>query len=775
MTKAAYAVAVLGLCAIAQAQAEELFPRPAALAPAVEFWTRVYTEVDTQGGFIHDSAHLNVVYEALHFADDTSRRDKRRRIKAATDKYHDILLDLATGSRKHLSAEEKRVLALWPPDVSDRELKSAATRLRFQLGQADRFRAGLIRSGTWRPYIERTLTKAGMPAELAVLPHVESSFDPTAYSKVGAAGMWQFTRSTGLRYLRIDHIVDERRDPFFSTIAAIQLLQSNYAVLGSWPLAITAYNHGLAGMRRAVQELGTTDVGVITEKYSSRTFGFASRNFYAAFLAALDVDAEAERYFGPIRTAPADDTATVQVPDFVTAKTLAGALHLRLADLARLNPALMDTVWAGDKFVPKGFELRVPHDSADDAPGLLAAIPQTQRYASQQPDLYHRVRRGDTLSQIAHQYHVSLAALIRANGLSNRNFIRAGQVLTLPVTGTPRPASLADGAGEALPADGEYVVRRGDSIDKIARRFGLDEAALLRANGIRNRNLIYAGQALRMPGSDADEGTSAVPAQAALAGAVAVEAPSAAALPAIVVDADVADADAVPVAAAADVSPSLTDDPGEAAAAPGADAATAALIDVIDAPARDAAPADGDDESSLDANVLASRQADLAADPSDYTVADDGTIVVQSLETLGHYADWLQIKTQRLRDINGLPFGQAVVLGQRIRLDFSQVDAMQFEQRRIAYQEQRQESFFSSYQIADVKKHVIKAGESLWVLARRTYNVPLWLLRQFNPDLDPDRIKPGAVVVFPLLKPINKDAAHLSTDDSQVSTAGELG
>lgn len=770
MTKAAYAVAVLALCAGPLAQSDELFPRPAALRPAVEFWTRVYTEIDTQAGFIHDSAHLGVVYETLHFADDASRREKRRRIRAATDKYRDILLDLAAGRRTGLSTEAERVLALWPADVTGRELKRAASRLRFQLGQADRFRAGLIRSGTWRPYIEQTLTKAGMPADLAVLPHVESSFDPTAYSKVGAAGMWQFTRSTGLRYLRIDHIVDERRDPFFSTIAAVQLLQSNYAVLGSWPLAITAYNHGLAGMRRAVQELGTTDVGVITEKYSSRTFGFASRNFYAAFLAALDVDAEAERYFGPIRTAPADDTATVQVPDFVTAKSLAGALHVPLADLEQLNPALMDTVWAGDKFVPKGFELRVPRDLADDAAGLLASIPQTQRYASQQPDLYHRVRRGDTLSQIAQQYHVSLAALIRANGLGNRNFIRAGQVLTLPVTGTPRPASLADGAGAAAPADGEYVVRRGDSIERIARRFGVDEAALLRENSISDRNLIYAGQALLMPGHNADEDASAAPAQAALAGAVAVEAPSSATLPAIVVDTD-----SVPVAAAVDAPPALTDDPGQADGVPAADAATAALIDVIDAPARDAGPLDGDDESALDANVLASRQADLAADPSDYTVADDGTIVVQSLETLGHYADWLQIKTQRLRDINRLPFGQAVVLGQRIRLDFSQVDAMQFEQRRIAYQEQRQESFFSSYQIADVKKHVIKAGESLWVLARRTYNVPLWLLRQFNPDLDPDRIKPGTVVMFPLLKPIGKDTTHASTEDAQVSTDGELG
>src|SRR5690606_37387138 len=173
------------------------------------------------------------------------------------------------------SDEERRVLELFGDKPSDAELKAAASRVRFQLGQADRFREGLIRSGEWKPYIISVLEKRGLPRELAALPHVESSFDPTAYSKVGAAGMWQFTRSTGLRYMRIDHIVDERRDPFFSTDAAARLLEDNYAFLGSWPLALTAYNHGAAGMRRAVSQLKTKDIGVIVEKYRSRSFGFA--------------------------------------------------------------------------------------------------------------------------------------------------------------------------------------------------------------------------------------------------------------------------------------------------------------------------------------------------------------------------------------------------------------------------------------------------------------------------------------------------------------------
>ena len=138
---------------------------------------------------------------------------------------------------------------------------------------------------------------------------------------------------------------------------------------------------------------------------------------------------------------------------------------------------------------------------------------------------------------------------------------------------------------------------------------------------------------------------------------------------------------------------------------------------------------------------------------------------MQALETLGHYADWLGIPTQRLRDINSLSFREAVVVGQSLTLDFGRVDAPTFEQRRRAYHQQIQSDFFAAYQIEEIDSHVIKPGESLWILAARTYNVPVWLLRQYNPDLNFDRIQPGAVVKFPRLKAI---AAQSGAADPQV-------
>ena len=273
--------------------------------------------------------------------------------------------------------------------------------MRFQLGQSDRFREGIVRSGAWREHIAATFEKMGLPRELAALPHVESSFNTYAYSKVGAAGMWQFMRGTGRRFLRIDAAVDERLDPYRSTEAAARFLEQNYIVLGSWPLALTAYNHGPGGMRRAQEQLGTSDIVTIVRKYNSRSFGFASRNFYVAFLAALEIDSDPEKFFGPIRR-----NADRHQPRPRSARAscrragIATVLELDRDELRRLNPSLLPSVWRGARHVPRGFELRVPSTIDLDRggrPALGAASATTRR----SPRRSIASRSGETLSAIA--------------------------------------------------------------------------------------------------------------------------------------------------------------------------------------------------------------------------------------------------------------------------------------------------------------------------------------------------------------------------------------
>jgi membrane-bound lytic murein transglycosylase D len=538
-----------------------LFPKPAELERDVNFWVSIFTEYSTREGVLHDNRNLAVVYEKIDLPENASRRTRNRLSKDRRQYYQKILRALANGKRDQLSADEYRVLEMWPADVSNKELAAAAGRIRFQLGLSDRFREGLKRSGRWREHVNAEFMRLGVPVALAALPHVESSYNPDARSHVGASGIWQFTRSTGRRYLQVDHILDERNDPFLATTAAAKLLAYNYSITGNWPMAITAYNHGLSGARRAMRKHGDDAYADIFRNYKGRTFGFASRNFYVAFLAAKQIDQDPQRYFpGMVPDSPVD-YATVSLPAYIPADELSATLKVRERDLARHNPAVQATVWQGSKHLPKNFLLRLPNDMLDASlPQLMANLSADVLFDKQLPDLFHTIRRGDTLSEIADRYDTRVSTLVALNSLSNGNRIRAGQRLRLPAAG-PAPVQVA---AAAAPEPAPETVA-----------------------------------------------AAAPPPTATIA-----DAPAIGDLPATVPSE--ADAEVVPFV--------LADQVGQ---------------------------------------LIGTLQSSLLSDPSDYTVAEDLSIEVQPLETLGHYADWLGIRTQRLRDINGLAFRTPVVVGQQ--------------------------------------------------------------------------------------------------------------
>ena len=485
LLSAVFATVYLALSAL-PALAAEPFARPVSLEPDIEFWRQVFSKIDSDQAFLHDSRHLNVVYETVRIPPGAQPRDRRRIADQVRDRYRKTLKLLASGERDNLDAEQRRVLALWPSDVTNEELAEAAKRIRFQQGLADDFLAGIKRSGAWQPYIKEQLRDKGVPLGLAALPHVESSFNPVARSHVGAAGLWQFTRPTGRRFMQIDHVVDERRDPFRSSEAAAQLLAHNYSVLQSWPLAITAYNHGVAGMKRAAKKLGTEDIGRINREYEGRSFGFASRNFYVAFLAALDVERDAEQYFGDIKRDSPRPDVVAELPRFVPVRAVAEAAGVSLKQLREHNPALLQPVWDGTKYVPRGQVVRLPAALTDlSADEWMAAIPAAQRFASQTPDQFHKVRRGDSLSMIAQRYDVSVRELMSLNKISNRHKIRIGQRLRLPFAGVAIPEGAVT-----------YTVRSGDSLSVIARNAGVSQKRLMELNGLKDRHRIYAGQKL---------------------------------------------------------------------------------------------------------------------------------------------------------------------------------------------------------------------------------------------------------------------------------------
>ncbi len=650
-----------------QPRAEERdFPLPGRLRPAVEFWKRVYLEVGTDGGFLHDADYLDVVFGPLGFGDVRNERARQRIVDAERQRWRGVLDDLRRGV---VSGEEgARVLSLYrqalhrEPRAADFTL--ARERIRFQLGQRDKFRAGLIRAGAYEAAMKEVFRSFGLPEDLAYLPHVESSFNVHAYSKYGAAGMWQFMRSTGRRFLRIDYVVDERLDPMKSTRAAARLLRENYAALGSWPLALTAYNHGTGGMARAKRQLGTERIDVIVERYRSPSFGFASKNFYAQFLAARSILNSWESHFAGLARDEPQPVEEVVLPFFADARTLQAKYGIAPEVIRELNPALRPPVFRSGKRIPKGYALRLPAGSiGGDASRFLARVPAEERHGEQHKSEFYQVRRGDSLSRVAARHGVSLGALVAANDLSLRSRIFPGQVLTIP------------GRGEVPPAPAVALV--------------------------------------------------------ATANAATLDAPPAP-----------TPAPATPLAPEPVVAP-------EPEPAPVVEVAAVAIPMPSTAPALEVAtPVE---EPSATAAAEASSAIPAIGPDSPWRRIDANSVRVDSLETLGHYADWLELPVQRLRTLNKISAKRRLELGQRVRLDFSKVSPETFLERRIEYHKSVEEDFFGSWRITGTESHQLRKGESLWLISRRK-GVPIWLIHRFNPDVDLARLLPGTALELPVVE-----------------------
>ena len=755
---------ILLLCAATRVgAADTVMPRPPELEPDVQFWVRVYTQVDTNGGFIHDADNLAAVYDTVHFEPGSSGRERQKLVERTEERIAAALRRIAAANGGPLSEEDQKIRELWG-EATPARLRDAADEVRFQLGQADRFREGLIRSGAWETHIAEALANLGLPAELAVLPHVESSFNPAAYSKVGAAGLWQFMRSTGRRYMRIDSAVDDRLDPFRSTEAAAQLLAYNYRLLGTWPLALTAYNHGAEGMRRAVQTLGTTDIVKIVRHYQGRTFGFASRNFYVSFLAALEIDRNPEKYFGAIERTSEARFQEVIVPSFVNIGPLAKALKIDLGKLRPLNPALLRAVWDGQRHVPKSYHLRLPSDGEKWTSDMLVArLTPGEIFAGQPEPRRYRVRAGDTMASVAEEYGITPTSLALANRLRTSAKLRAGRTLTLPeppartlvaaVTPaspqTPSPIPVvgresvppAVAAQQPAPtpapvevgANGIYVVQNGDSLSDIARKTGISEDELLRINGIRNRDFVFEGQQLTVKAGQAPP--------AAVTGAPATTAgkpPDAAPPPTQVASA------AIPVGAGAVPTAEAEQESAEDAAA------------VASAPQgkNTPQPVSAAQAEEISPSLGPAAESEQSADPTDYAVGKDDTIEVAAAETLGHYADWLTVSAQRLRTLNRMSHGRPVVIGRRLKLDFARVSREDFEKKRREYHQTLQAAYFAAHRIVGSEVYIVRRGDSLWTVTQRFSALPIWLLRQYNPDLDFADLRPGTQVVMPRVEDV---------------------
>jgi membrane-bound lytic murein transglycosylase D len=424
----------------------------------IRFWKNIFTQYSQDQIVVHDTADLDRVYSVLDYrsyaaagmTEPEIEPYKKAGAEAEEARLKDLFMRLQAGTpRASLTPADQRIYDMFRNDPDPYKFQRAADdrRLRWQHGIRERFGSGYRLARRYFPEMERIFVAEGLPPELTRLPLIESCFNVDAYSKVGATGIWQFMPGTGRLYMMVNGSVDERRDPIASTRAAARFLTASYSRLGSWPLAITAYNHGPAGVARGVEQTGRTDISSLIRYYDGPGWGFSSRNFYAEFLAALDIDKNPDTYFGrwPKETLPPTRTVMLDRPvDIFSAAQIARIDRNGLADL---NPALMEPVVSGRTPIPAGYGLRVPADGADAFTSRLAQVaPADDRVArattpdppgdtarrAAPPSTTHRVKAGQTLTGIAEQYGVSVDALCTANGLNARSQVRRGQVLRIP-------------------------------------------------------------------------------------------------------------------------------------------------------------------------------------------------------------------------------------------------------------------------------------------------------------------------------------------------------
>ena len=442
------------------------FPQPPELRDAVEFWRRVFAVWRRDQVVFHDTESLGIVYDIVELPGPVADAQTPRQqayVRARRQSLERGLRELArrVRFRMGLNKEQQRLLDVIRRGAGGTHvLAGADSRVRSQRGMRERFLEGLEISGRYDRIMRDIFRDAALPEDLALLPHIESSFANNARSSAGAAGMWQFMPATGRRFLRMNSAVDERFDPILAAHGAARYLRNAYDDLGDWALAITSYNHGVGGMVRAQRQFGH-DFGRIVRSYRGKTFGFSSRNFYAEFLAVRSIlDAE-RRYFPEgVRYQRPLDHQRFRLKQQMPLTRLASSVGVHRELLVDLNPAWTPRAARGLVSLPAGSEIWLPSGTRVASAGI--SVSPAGR------------------------------AFIRPSG----EFLRAGLVYN-PITFSPRPTETMPRRKQSK--ERTHVVRKGEWPILIASRYDVPLKDLMALNDIGRRGVIRPGQRLRIP------------------------------------------------------------------------------------------------------------------------------------------------------------------------------------------------------------------------------------------------------------------------------------
>lgn len=411
------------------------FPTGNEVQARIDFWKLIFTKYGENQLVFHHRQYPEIIYSVLDLTEyvdsykgweletfsNQAIKEEYQRIKA-------LLKDLASGKDPE-NPTERRLYSLFskiPGNISS-NLKAATEddNLRYQRGIKERFEQGLIRSGRYLPEMEKIFSANSLPIELTRIPLIESSFDYTAYSSVGAAGIWQFMRSTAKKTMRMNSLVDERRDPLIATRAAADYLAHAYEVLGSWSLAVTSYNHGINGVLKASKAVGSKDINKIIREYDSETFGFASKNFYPEFMAALEIEQNIQRYFPGLQKERQVSFEELRLPNSISFKNFVNLSGINEQEALALNTHLMKPVTSNKQLIPAGTLVKVPVARTANfykkgvKPAVVASGKQKKDelkiVAEGKSERFYIVQMGDNLNKISKKMKISISQLRKLN------------------------------------------------------------------------------------------------------------------------------------------------------------------------------------------------------------------------------------------------------------------------------------------------------------------------------------------------------------------------
>jgi len=349
--------------------------------------------------------------------------------------------------------------------------------------------AALERGSVYLPFIKEEIARRNMPPELIYLPVIESGFVITARSKSGAVGLWQFMLNSISPYnIKVTDLIDERRDFEKSTIAALRKLEENYRTLGSWELALAAYNSGLGAVSKTVKKTGKNDYWELVKKGELKK---ETQHYVPKLIATIYIISNPRKYGINVWQEKLDWTA-IALKRQVSVDILANETGVSKEILHSLNAELLHGISPNDL----NYRLKVPTSHLEKITDALESEDlKLLRY------YYHVVRNGDTIWSMSRNYGASVNIIEQHNpGISNR-FLKIGETVIIPALGNASPPPQNTPVKANIPSNftGSHVVQKGETFWSLGRKYGVDPEVLAEANGLRISDILREGRTIRVP------------------------------------------------------------------------------------------------------------------------------------------------------------------------------------------------------------------------------------------------------------------------------------